>query len=294
LALLPGGLATVGILNVDFSTGTLIGVGFLILILWFAYFLNQRKLPDWSLMGLGSLAYLALTAGSGLFGGLAALIVGGSGSTVVLLLFWIMILALLVKNLGGQHLPAMSWFVFGLIVICQLAVRLKYFALFGFSWSVMWQWLNVSLFSAGTLLLPLAIGICLARHYGQATVLFLIGATYLGFQTLSDNGGHVSAQVGSGLTLAFYLLLPPLFFTLLAPLCFTRARSSRIRLVGSLVLIGLALVFDILFSGLVRGDFSTLIWLSAIPYTLSLLLSFGLAFYLYEKVGDKPKIPSAY
>jgi hypothetical protein len=281
--MIPGFLAAVGLLDDDLSTRTMIGMGLLIILLWLSFFSNQRQLPSWNLVALGSLAAMVITLASGVLGGVAALLVGGAGKAVVLLLFWGAIMTLLGKSLPGRPMPPLAWVGLGLIVMCQLGVRIKYFAFYGVSWQVIWEWLNVSLFSAGFLLLPLAIGVQLANRHGQATMLFLIGAIYMGFQILADNGGYISAHLGESPIFSLYRLVPPFLFMILAPICFTRILSAQGRQVVTMTLIGMAMIFDILFSGLVRGDFSTLIWLSAIPYVLSILLSFGLGFYMYSR-----------
>ena len=141
LAICPGLLATVGLVSTDFSVGMFVGLILLVAFLVSVYWWNNRQLPGWSLMAAGMLTSVGLMIVSGVIGGLAAIMVGKSANTVVLLLLLVTLITLLGFSIRTQHVPTFVWVLLTLIILCQLAVRVKYFVLLGVSWSVAGQWL---------------------------------------------------------------------------------------------------------------------------------------------------------
>lgn len=282
-AIIPGLFATAGLVNADFSAGMLFGLILLAALLIFAYLWNKRQLPAWSLMAVGMLTSIGLAIASGVMGGLAAILLGESANLFVLLLFLAALVILLRLSLRGQPVSLLTWVLFAVIVACQLAVRVKYFFIFGGSWSVAGQWLNISLYAVMVaLLLPVAIGLRLAPRYRLSALLFVIGAIYVGFQLLIDVNYKVSGQIGGTPGFSVYKALIPLLFTVVAPLWFLRAQSLHSRVGGMLAVAGLAVILDLVVVGWAYGDLPLIIWISFIPYTLSVLLTLALA-YLYFK-----------
>ena len=173
LAIIPGLLATMGLVHSKFSRGMLAGLVLLVTFLVYVFWRNNRQAPAWSLMVLGMLSALVLTITSGVIAGLAALLLGKAANGLVLLLhslFWGRSSARISEFLG------LSGGLCALVIGCQLAVRIKYFMLFGVSWSVVVQWLNISLYAAIiALLLPVVLGWYLARRFGLATSCLSLG-----------------------------------------------------------------------------------------------------------------------
>jgi len=290
LAMIPGLLATVGWVSTAFSAQMLAGSILLATYLAVAYWRNGRRLPAWSLMAAGMLAAAGLVVASGVIGGLAAIVAGPSANTFVLALLLAALVALWVLSLRGRRVPPLAWVLLAVVVLCQLAVRIKYFVQFGVSWSVAAQWLDVSLYAVAiALLLPVALGAWLARRYGPLAMLFVVGMVYVGFQVLIDVNAKVSDRIGGTLGFAAYEALIPLLFTVVAPLWFLRARSSRGRLGGLLALSGLAVMLDLVIVGWsYGGELPLMIWISFIPYTVSVLLTLASAHLLYRGAGDAP------
>ncbi len=283
MAVIPGFLATAGLVSADFSIVMLAGSVLLAAYLTFAYFWNGRRFPGWSLMAAGMLASMGLTVASGILGGLASTLVGLSANIIVLLAFLVMLVALFMFAMRDRHISWHVWILIVLIVACQLAVRVKYFAFYGLSWSTAGDWLSISLFSAVTgLLLPVAFGLFPARKHGLLALLFAIGMIYMGIQLLIDVNQKVSAVLENGPGLLAYKAMTPFLFTVLAPLWFLRARSSRSRIIGLLVISGAALVFNLSVVGVSYGDLPLIIWGSFTPYTASVLLTLFLAYSLYD------------
>ncbi len=283
LAIIPGLFAAAGLVRTDFSVAMLIGVIALAALLVMAYWRNDRQLPAWSLMAAGMFASIGLSVAAGVIGGLASMLLGDSARELVLLLFCLALIVLWLMSARSQRVDRSIWGLLIAIVVCQLIVRVKYFVLFGVSWPVAGQWLRISLYAAiSVLLLPIAIGWRVAPRYGAVTLLLVIGLIYPGFQPLIDVNRAVSSQLGDSLGFIIYQAIIPLLFTVCAPLWWLRARSARSRAVGGLVLIGLAVLLDLVIVGWAYGDLPVIIWLSFIPYTLSVLLTLVVADRLYR------------
>ncbi|MGD8491229.1 MAG: hypothetical protein PVI68_19635, partial [Anaerolineae bacterium] len=197
IAVIPGLLATMGWISTGFSARMLAGLVGLVLFLLSAYWWNKKRLPGWSLMAVGMLASIGLVIASGVIGGLLALTVGVNSNLLVLLAFLVISVTLLRMLLKGRQVSPQIWGLFSLVVLCQLAVRIKYFTLFGISWSVTGQWLSISLYAAMIgLLLPVIFGLFLSQRYGLQTMLFVIGMIYTSYQILIDVNLKVSDQIG--------------------------------------------------------------------------------------------------
>jgi hypothetical protein len=284
LAIFPGVLVTLGWIRDDFSVWMLTGVVLLAAFLVLAYLQHKHQLPAWSLMAAGMFVSVCLTMAAGVVGGAAAMLVGGSANAVVLLLLLALLAVLLGTSPEGRHISGWAWIALGVIVLLQLAVRLKYFVLLGVSWGVAGQWLKISLYAAViALLLPSALGYHLAKKHGVQAILFTIGMIYMGFQLLIDLNQKVSSQVGGGPVFLMYKTMIPLLFTIFAPLWFLRARSARSRVRGVLALTGLAVLINLVVVGLsYGGDLPLIIWISFFPYTLSVLLTLLFSYQLYQ------------
>jgi hypothetical protein len=289
LAVTPGLLVTLGLVNENPSIWTLLGIILLLLFVGISWIQNNRQLPGWSLLAVGIILGISQPLVLGITGVLVALVTGTPPSPVsspfVLVLPWIgiAVLSLYIKQ-KSQHVTR-TWLLAVTIVLCNILVRVKYFVLFGVSWSVLWEMLGVSLWSAGTLLLPIiAVGV-LARKYGASTILFAVGATFAWYQVLIDNAYKVSGNIGSSELFLVYLIVVRFMFIVIGPWLFLRVKGTHRQLFGLIGSICASVAINILISGIVRGDFTLIIWFSAIPYTISIGLSLALAYWLYWSVG---------
>jgi hypothetical protein len=267
----------------------MLGAILLLLFISASWIQNSRQLPGWSLMAVGIVLGLLQPVVLGLIGVLIALATGTTpspaSSPFVLALPWIgiAVLSFYIKQ-NSQH-GTRTWLLAATIILCNILVRVKYFLLFGVFWSVLWEMLGVSLWSAGTLLLPIiAVGV-LARRFGAATVLFAVGATFAWYQVLIDNAYKVSSNIGSSELFWLYLIIVRFLFIVIGPWLFLRVKGTRRQLFGLIGAVCASVVINIVVSGLVRGDFTLIIWLSAIPYTISIGLSLLLAYWLYRSTG---------
>lgn len=286
LAIVPGLLATLGLIRTDFSGWMLSGLMGLITFLVFAYWGNNKQLPGWSLLAIGMLASTSLVITSSVIGGLTTVIVGKSANIIVLLVLLITLPVLLGFSMRNYRISPSAWGLFALIIMCQLAIRIKYFVEFGVSWSVAGQWLSISLYAAMMgLLLPVVLGMLLSNRYGFTTMLFVVGMVYVNFQILIDVNHKVSDQIGGTEKFVIYKALIPFLFTVLAPLWYLRAQTSYHRIVGMISLVGLAVFLNLLVVGFSYGEeLPLIIWISFIPYTFSVLLTLGLANLLFHGI----------
>jgi hypothetical protein len=291
LAVVPGFMAMLGLIRFDYSGWMLVGLILLTSFMVCAILWNNRKIPAWSLMAAGILASFGLMIASGVIGGLTSILVGKSANLLVVLLLLIFLVTLLGIFLRRQRVSLFILLLFIVIVVLQLTIRLKYFVLFGVSWSVAGEWLSISLYAIViTLLLPVALGLPLVRHYGSLALLFTIGMIYMGFQILIDVNHKVSDQIGGTAGFYAYKALIPMIFTIFAPLWFLRASSPRRRMGGVLALVGLAVILNLVIVGLsYHGDLPQIIWISFIPYTISVLITLALANLLYSQRGNHRK-----
>jgi len=287
---IPGLLATLGLVSGNLSFWTVLGVILLLLFVTVSWIHNNRQLPGWSLMAVGILLGISQPVVLGIIGVLMALVTSTppspASSPFVLALPWIgiAVLSLCVKQ-NNQHVTR-TWLLAASIVLCSILVRVKYFILFGISWSVVGEMLGVSLWSAGTLLLPIIAGRILARRYGAPTILFAVGATYAWYEVLIDNAFKVSANIGSSELFWVYLIVVRFLFVVIGPWLFLHAKGSHRQLFGLIGSVCASVVINIVVSGFVRGDFTLIIWLSAIPYTISIGLSLLLAAWLYRSADE--------
>lgn len=285
LALAPGLLVTLGLVSVNPSIWTLIGIVLLLLFVAVSWIENNRQLPGWSLMAVGIMLGISLPLVLGIIGVFVAMGTGTSpspaSSPFILVIPWIGIAVLSLYIKQNSQYVSRTWLLAVTIVLCNILVRVKYFILFGVSWSVLWEMLGVSLWSAGTLLLPImAVGV-MARKYGEPTILFAVGATFGWYQVLIDNAFQVSANIGSSELFWVYLIVVRFLFIVIGPWLFLRAKGTHKQLFGLIGSICASVAINIIVSGVVRKDFTPMIWLSAIPYTISIGLSLALAYWLY-------------
>ncbi len=286
LAIVPGILITIAILiNVVYEMAFWTALA-LILFVTISWLHQAKKLPGWSLMAVGMLLTAFLTIVSGIFGGIITLIVGvGSVSiSVAIAAIWLVILLIFAHFRLQKQLRFSStiWLVIGLVVICNFLVRMKYFYLFDLSWSTLGDVARISLWSAGTLLLPIIIGMYLAQRYGLMVVLLAVGTTFMWFQIIIDNADRVSENIHQPLLLVGYLLLTPVLATIVGPILYLRAKKTSYCLQGLLIATSIAVGVNVIISGVVRGDFTLIVWLSAIPYVAGVVLVLWLSYLLYQ------------
>jgi hypothetical protein len=288
LAVVPGLFAALGLADSERSTWIPLVSMLILLVVAVASKQFRWPLPDWSLLAVGIMFGLTLPFVLSTTGLIVALVTNTSpsptSSLFVLVLPWIGIAVLLCLMPPSSS----AWSMLAGIVLACILVRVKYLVLFGVSWPIIWRMLGVSLWSAGTLLLPIVFVGLLRRQYGEAAVLFAVGATFVWYQVLIDNAYKVSENVAGVGLFWLYLVASRLPFVVVGPWLFLRAQGSHRKLLGLTLPVCLSVVVNIVTSGIVRGDFTTIIWLSSIPYTISIILSLVLAYWLCRSINENP------
>jgi hypothetical protein len=294
LAIVPGVLITIAILlNVIYEMVFWAALA-LVLFVTIGWFYQSKKLPGWSLVAVGVLLTAILILASGVFGGITTLIVGSTdvSLSVAIMVVWSVMLFIIFHFWSQKQLSFSPtiWFVTVSIIICNFLVRMKYVYLFDLSWPVVADVTRISLWSAAMLLLPIIMGMYLARWFGLTTVLFAVGTTFMWFQIIVDNAGRVSENIHNPLLLAGYLVLTPVLATIVGPILYLRTKRAGYGLQGLLITTGIAVGANVVISGIVRGDFTIIIWLSAIPYVVSAILALWLSYLLYQAIFEVNKV----
>lgn len=290
LTIIPCFLATLGLANGGSSLWAVVGPVALLLFIIGAWLDNKKQLPAWSLMSLGALVQIGFTAIIGVLGVFAAMVTHTTASPVsspyILAIPWIGVLVMAFFIKPQRQFASRIWLLAAAIVFCCILIRVKYFVLYGLSWDILRQMMGVSLWAAGTLLFPIILAGLLARRFGEQSILFMVGAVFVWSQVLIDNGFHISEILGSPAAFWAYLFVIQFFFIGLGPWLFLRLKNMRSQLTGLIVCMIASVTINILFSGIMRGDFILIYWLASIPYVISIGLCPLLAYWLFRGVDN--------
>ena len=233
LALLPGFFA-ISTFWLARRTGRLdaIGLGMCVL-LSVAGFIRERQLPVWAFAALGVL-----------FGSI------NSDFALVMLVgpLWLLaaIVALVVCRRRGIYIPAFVWILLGLMLALGAVETVVETANQGFWWSN----LLFSLAPTGAVLLPVAVGLLLARRSGVLAGLFVLAA---GFGLVD---GTIDPFYGLGKSpwgIVINIILAGSLLVV-SPVWVLRSRSKRGRVWGLLLPALIALTSVVAIYAIVRTD----------------------------------------
>ena len=247
----------------------------LIAMLAVASFGIHKSLPAWGLLVLGAVTNWLLTI---VVVGLPDVLksrLGVNFNTSQLLLaipVWLAILVLAWKSKIIWRLPLWNWVLLFIGVLGAFTFR--YFTVIS---------------TAGLLLLPIALGIPLARRHGSLAALFVVGAFSVLFLDSDTISGYLLQDQ------AFYryyaILIYWLFFSI-APLLFLRARSPIGRTIGLLAPAAVVLIGRVVVPWLVVPDSHPLyIWTNSAFESAFILLLLWIALRLYGGI-ESPAEPA--
>ena len=233
LAVLPGffAISTFWLAN---GTGQLatIGLGICVLVS-VAGFIRERQLPVWAFAALGVL-----------FGSI------NSDFALVILVgpLWLLaaIVALVVCRRRGIHIPAFVWILLSSMLAVGAVETVVETANQGFSWIT----LLISHAPAGAVLLPVAVGLLLARRSGVLAGLFVLAA---GFGLVD---GTIDPFYGLGKSpwgIVINIILAGSLLVV-SPVWVLRSRSKRGRVWGLLLPALIALTSVVAIYAIVRTD----------------------------------------
>ena len=194
----------------------------------------------------------------------------------------------------GLHIPRSGWALLGLVILVGVAG-----AIVGaitdrspIIWTAFVAHLPLQLWWTGLILLPVAIGLPLARRDGLLAGLVLVASQFVLVDEIFDPTYSVgfwaywepSAILDQAKIVLSYL--PALFFLIITPIWMLRSRSSRGRVLGLLLPSFIALVStDAVASIALRGTsggYSMSSWLTHSVSTVQLLIPLALAAVMYH------------
>jgi hypothetical protein len=271
LVVLPG--IFFGISRSYYSLGWLSSVSFiLVMIFALGWLITKKRLPAWGLLVLGILTGQALM----LIGILAREAVGryyhldfNTISLILAIPLWIGVIALVWRY---RHTWRGLWLALILLAVMMLAE----------SGSA-----GYSMFSTlGFFLLPLAIGLHVARRHGYHAVLFVAGAYSLWLFDSDYFSGPGLHEMG------FYPIYASLLvwiYLCVAPFFFLRAKSKLRQALGLLIPIGLAAIARVAVPllALGAGIHPARIWSGDTFLSVFGVLMLGLSLGLYWRVGER-------
>jgi len=257
LAVLPGlfAIGTSWIASGN-AWGAATGLGVCILLST-AGFLLERELAVWSFTALG--------------------ILFGLGSVLGLVLgpLWLLaaIVVLIVCQRRGIRIPILVWILLGLMIAVGAVEVVALTANHGFFWG----YLLSALAPAGGILLPVAVGLLLARRNGVLAGLFVLAAGFVLMEwTLEPTYGLWNTH--------WTIVLPAIqsiLLLIISPLWVLRSRSMRGRIWGLLLPVFVALTSIVIIVCTVR-QYPIETWCVNGGTAAQLFLGMALAVVLYQ------------
>lgn len=274
-----------GLLDQSYGLRDFVGLAILVTFITAGWVWNNHRLPWWSLMAVGMLAFSALIEVMSLLGELFALgltvLQASRNLTLLLLLFpWGGLVGLLWAARRRQRLARRLWpWVVG-AAVSSLLIEVQPINLQQLSWAAVFQVIIIGGWVSGVALLGVTLGLWAARRFGRLAMLFALGMIYLTFQHLLTPL-QANPAAGDALLLILGQSAVPLLFIVLAPLAYLCQGSSSRQIVELGALVGLAVVIDRVLDGLARQNLMWLTGLRSLPILVSVLLLIGYADALY-------------
>lgn len=274
-----------------------------------AYTAHQRirHLPLWSLPSLGVTALYPLFAMLGLLSTYIdswplndALSFTDTAAQVPVAmtgvaLLTVCLIALLVLFVGWSHkrnVSQVAWGLVTLLIFSYLINWVMFEIVSGGSSPVLSQLLMnavTSFASATGPLLLVALGLPLAKRHGAGAVLFVLSVTFTPDLLFGTVDRALSAYYDNQSLVALYNVLWRLLVLIIAPLWMTRARADSRRLTALVLPVGLALLTEVLFNGLVMIDVPFSLWMSSVLTRIVqplLVLAFAYVLYTHTSVSS--------
>jgi hypothetical protein len=248
---------------------------------------RKKHLPAWGLLALGLLANLSLFR-IGVLGVHELEIPLGvnrdARRLLASILLWAVGIVFVSRCTRARSMSSLAWALLGLIVIGGFAPGGYYVVVAPAREDVrsmlagaVLPWLTMT----GLLLLPVALGLPLARRHGPLATLFVLGAHSMWLRDSDNIAGYLLRDMAF---YPLYAVLLPLLFVGVAPLLFLRARSWRVQVIGLLVPIAIMLAARDVVPLLARGPdaHTPRVWGGDALQSIMLLSTFALALVLYQ------------
>ncbi len=295
LLVVAPGLLTLPTLMTGDGTGWVAGGIVVVLVVMAGEWWRTGSFPAWGLLMLGLMTLI----GIGLLGaGAGSLVPGGTLLSAILLglalaTAFVAAGAVAARHLRGVSLPgSVPALLAALGVSAGGAGVLAGFEGGGpFSAAMLPAALLSGVYYLGlalALLVPVALGLPLARRYGLAAALFVVGCIYPLLNGIYDPGYALGLWTDSAALTALVKLSAPAMLLVAGPLWMLRARSQRWQARGLLIPLAAALVVEVVIPGLVLPYADWALWLRSALQMLNLLFMVLLALVLYARVADGP------
>jgi hypothetical protein len=200
------------------------------------------------------------------------------------ILLWAVGIVFVSKQTRAWSMPSLAWVLLGLIMIGGFAPGGYYVATLPAGEDARTElitgvlpWLTMT----GLLLLPVALGLPLARRHGPLATLFVLGAHSMWLRDSDNIAGYLLRDMPF---YPVYAVLLPLLFVGVAPLLFLRARSWWGQVIGLLVPVAIMLAACDVVLLLARGPdaHTPRVWGGNTLQSIMLLSTLALALVLYR------------
>jgi hypothetical protein len=160
-------------------------------------------------------------------------------------------------------------------------------------WMALWAMLPLELLLMGVILLPVAIGLLLARRAGLLAGLIVAAAEFVLVEEILDPGYALGMWTSDSTIVTLVSVIPAVFFLVVSPIWVLRSRSTRGRVAGLLVPVFVALLSVEVISGSVRPyALDDWYWLIRAIACIQLLVALALAAVMYHWIGSQGRLTS--
>lgn len=188
----------------------------------------------------------------------------------------------------GIHIPRSGWVLIGLMILVTVSHTIIG-AITDRSpnkWTALLALLPLQLWWMGLILLPIAIGLPLARRSGLLAGLMVVAAEFILVDGILDPDYAILIWTSDQKAEIVLSYIPALFLLVVSPIWVLRSRSTHERVWGLLLPTFIALVSaDVIRSIVLRGtpaEYSIYAWLTGSVATAQLLIALALAAVMYH------------
>lgn len=305
LAILPGLFAigsSTGLFEAAFGTsiGHALGKSGLIalcVLLIGAGLVRERRLAVWSFPALGILLFP--------LSGILLLVswwvrlpfideaspVWHAGPLILLVALLTGIASFAVWRVYRQHrirIPRLVWVLLGFMILVAMAgvITSTIADRSPNKWMALSVMLPSTLLQMGVILLPVAIGLLLARRDGLLAGLIVVGAEFVLVDEIFDPAYALGIWTSNPTIVTLVSVIPAIFFLVVSPIWVLGSRSTRGRVWGLLLPVFIALVSGEIISGSVRPYYlDTWTWLMRALGCAQFLMALALAAVMYHWIG---------
>ncbi|TKJ30432.1 MAG: hypothetical protein CEE40_05160 [Chloroflexi bacterium B3_Chlor] len=307
LAILPGLFAigtSTGLFQAVFGTsfghaleqGGFVALCVLVIGMGFA---RERRIAVWSFPALGILLFPLSAIYVCISWWVRLPFVDGASLIWFIRAFYVLLAV--VAGIGGfavcrvyrQHrtrLPRLAWVLLGLVILEATAGVITPTIADGSAnkWAALSVMLPGTLLVIGVILLPVAIGLPLARRNGLLAGLVVVAADFVLVDWILDPAYGLVIWASNPTIVTLVSVIPAVFFLVVSPICVLASRSTRGRVWGLLLPVFVALVSVEIISGSVRPYY--LHWLMRAIGSAQFLTALALAAVMYHWIGRQDRL----